>query len=287
MKVCLACDQRFDGAGWTCPVCGEAPADDGRLSFKPYADDLGDAFPLDAAAKLEFVEAESFWFRSRNALLAWALARYFPRARSFLEVGCGTGFVLAAMHERFPDLHVEGAELDPGGLEVARRRLPGVPLYRIDARRIPFDEEFDVVGAFDVVEHIDEDELALHQIARAAKPGGGVLVTVPQHPSLWSVADDLGRHRRRYTRADLIAKLLGAGLRVERITSFVTLLLPAMWLSRRRAQSADDACAEFAIPPRADRWLERTMSVERQLIRAGLSLPAGGSLLAVASTRKR
>lgn len=282
MKVCLACNRRFDGVGWTCPHCDASPDVDGIVAFAPFKDDVGDGFPTDAAATLDLVEAGSFWFRSRNELLAWALERYFPQAESFLEVGCGTGFVLAGLRERFPALRVEGAELDPNGLEFARRRLPGVPLYRMDARRIPFDAEFDVVGAFDVVEHVDEDELALHEIARAAKPGGGVLVTVPQHPSLWSVADEIGHHKRRYTRADLVAKLHHAGLSVERVTSFVTVLLPAMWLSRRRARSADDAVAELGLAPRLDRWLERTMTVERRLIRAGVSFPAGGSLLAVA-----
>jgi SAM-dependent methyltransferase len=278
LKICAACDHRFEGPGWRCPACGT----DGE-TFTPYRDDIGGGFPTDAAATLELVEAQSFWFRSRNELLAWAVARYAPRATSFLEVGCGTGFVLAGLQKRFPSLHLEGGELDPEGLEVARRRLPAVPLLRMDARRIPFEDEFDVVGSFDVIEHIDEDELALQQIARAAKPGGTVLITVPQHPSLWSVADDVGHHKRRYTRTELRTKLREAGLRVERTTSFVTVLLPAMYASRRRARSADDATGELTLAPRLDRWLERAMTAERGLIRAGVSLPAGGSLLAVAT----
>jgi SAM-dependent methyltransferase len=278
MKVCLACDGRFESAGWRCPHCG----DDGQ-TFTPYRDDVGESFPTDAAATLELVEARSFWFRSRNELLAWAVEQYAPRATSFLEVGCGTGFVLTGMQARVPRLRLEGGELDPDGLEIARRRLPGVPLIRMDARRIPFEDEFDVVGAFDVIEHVDEDEIVLQQMTRATKPGGTVLVSVPQHPSLWSFADDIGHHKRRYTRPELLAKLRGAGLRVERVTSFVTLLLPLMFLSRRRARSADQALQEFELSTRVDRWLERTMSVERRLIRAGVSLPAGGSLLAVAT----
>jgi SAM-dependent methyltransferase len=282
MKICLACDQPFESTGWTCPHCGDAPAGGNSPSFAPYRDDVGSSFPTDAASQLELLEAGSFWFRARNELLAWALSRYFPGAASFLEVGCGTGFVLAGIHSKLPDLRIEGGELDLEGLSVARRRLPGVHLYRMDARRIPFENEFDVVGAFDVIEHIDEDELVLQQLARATQPGGGVLITVPQHPALWSAADELARHRRRYTRSELIAKLEQADLRIVRVTSFVTLLLPAMLLHRRRTRTPERTVGECALPPYIDRWLERTMRIERSLIQSGVSFPAGGSLLAVA-----
>ena len=97
-----------------------------------------------------------------------------------------------------------------------------------------------MVGAFDVIEHISEDEEALAQLRRAVRPGGGVLVTVPQHPRLWSPADDYGEHKRRYRRRELVEKVSAAGLEIERITSFVSLLLPAMiasrFLDRRRAE---------------------------------------------------
>ena len=286
MKICLACNQRFESTGWMCPKCGEAPADGDFPSFAPFADDIAGSFPADAAPKLALLEAGSFWFRARNDLLLWALCRYFPSARSFLEVGCGTGFVLAGLHSKLPDLRLVGGELDPEGLRVARRRLPEeVDLYRMDARRIPFEDEFDVVGAFDVLEHIDDDERVLQQLATAATPGGGVLVTVPQHPSLWSASDDVALHRRRYTRSELLAKLDRADLDVARVTSFVTLLLPGMFLNRKRIRSDEDAMRECALPPGVDRWLERTMRAERSLIRAGVSFPVGGSLLAVARTR--
>ena len=286
MKICLACNQRFTSAGWTCPNCGEAPAEGEYPSFMPFEDDIAGSFPADAAPKLALLEAGSFWFRARNDLLLWALRRYFSDATSFLEVGCGTGFVLAGLHGRLPDFRLVGGELDPEGLKVARQRLPEeVDLYRMDARLIPFEDEFDVVGAFDVLEHVDDDERVLQQLTMAATPGGGVLITVPQHPSLWSAADDVALHRRRYTRSELLAKLDRAGLDVVRVTSFVTLLLPGMLLNRQRIRTGEDAMRECALPPGLDRWLERTMRAERSLIRAGVSLPVGGSLLAVARTR--
>ena len=72
-----------------------------------------------------------------------------------------------------PDLEAVGAELFPEGLRVARRRLEGVPLAQMDARSLGIEGAFDVVGAFDVLEHIDRDEDALRALFAALRPGEG------------------------------------------------------------------------------------------------------------------
>jgi hypothetical protein len=115
----------------------------------------------------------------------------------------------------------------------------------------------------------------------AARPGGTVLVTVPQHPSLWSTVDDFSHHRRRYTRHELASKLTLVGLRVKRITSFALAALPAIVVSRALAHTFDPE-RELRVPPLANQLLGAVSSVERAAIAAGISLPAGGSLLAVA-----
>ena len=234
--------------------------------------------------ELAELEPRSFWFRGRATLLAWALERYFPQAHTLLEVGCGTGYTLAAIHDRRPGLELTGGELYPEGLRVARRRLPDVQLLELDARSLPYEAEFDVVGAFDVLEHIPEDDQALASMRRAVAPGGGLVVTVPQHPRLWSAADDFAHHQRRYTRRELVAKVEAAGFRVVRTTSFVSLLLPLMVLSRLRERSVDsfDFRREFELPRFVDGTFAAALALERALVRAGVSLPAGGSLLLVA-----
>jgi SAM-dependent methyltransferase len=156
---------------------------------------------------------------------------------------------------------------------------------QLDARRLPFRDEFDVVGAFDVIEHIDEDRAVLAELRAAAAPGGGVLLTVPQHPALWSEFDARAGHVRRYRARELRQKVVEAGLEIVRMTSFVALLLPFMYLSRRaqRSPGADyDPLAELRIAPWLNRLLEGVLGAERALISAGLSFPAGGSLLVVA-----
>jgi SAM-dependent methyltransferase len=243
------------------------------------------AFDAELVGILAGVEDQSFWFRSRNELIVSTFKRSFPDAASFLEIGCGTGFVLRGVREALPHLNLTGAELSAEGLEVARRRLPGVRLLELNVLAMPFDEAFDVVGAFDVLEHIEDDQLALGGILRAARRGGGVIFTVPQHPRLWSAFDEIAGHFRRYTRRELVARLERAGFVEIRTTSFVTFLLPGMFASRLRhpAGSTDFNLEESLLLPRVlDRLCGSIMRIERRMIQAGLRFPVGGSLLAVA-----
>jgi SAM-dependent methyltransferase len=241
-------------------------------------------FDEESFQHLPEAEEKSFWFRSRNSLIVWALQRYFPRARSMLEVGCGTGFVLAGVRKAFPEMRLVGGELYRAGLAVAAQRVPDAELLELDARDLAFDGEFDVVGAFDVLEHIAEDALALREMHSALRPGGGLLVTVPQHPRLWSAVDEYSQHVRRYTRADLLEKVREAGFDIVRWTSFVSLLLPLLAASRLRFRGAKafDPLSEYRSPAFVDSALGWVLAAERALIKSGLPLPAGGSLLVVA-----
>ncbi len=245
----------------------------------------GGALPDEAFERLAAAEERSFWFRSRNGLLLWALDEHFPLARSVLEVGCGNGYVLAAIADGRPGVRVAGTDLSEAGLRHARERMPHATLVRADARALPFHDEFDVAGAFDVLEHIAEDREVLASMGRALRPGGGLVVTVPQHRWLRSETDRYSGHERRYTRRELVAKVESAGFRVRLVTSFVSLLLPVMGASRAwQAVSPRefDPDRELAMPGRVDALLERAMRVEVAAIRRGVRLPAGGSLLVVA-----
>jgi len=284
VKVCLECKRRFREAGWRCPSCGFEPPWNGSPQFAPELAHSTEGFEEEWFLQLADLERESFWFHARNRLIAWALRRYARDARSFLEVGMGTGFVLVGLGVRFPTLRLVGGDLLAGGLDIARTRLPNVELLQFDARRIPYDSEFDAVGAFDVAEHVDQDELVFAQLAQAVRPGGFVFITVPQHRWLWGPPDDFSHHRRRYSRSELKAKLQRAGLEVKRLTSFVTVLLPAMMASRlvARRQREFQPDREFRTARSVRAPLAATMRAEEALIALGVSLPVGGSLLAVA-----
>jgi SAM-dependent methyltransferase len=270
----------------SCGHCGfKVPFVSGFPAWSPVLEDAADGFKPEYFAGLAAREAEHFWFRGRNALIIWALRKYFPNFSSFLEVGCGTGFVLAGVSKAFTGVRLAGSELFPEGLEIASARVPAAAFVQMDARKIPYVDEFDVIGAFDVIEHIKEDMVVLENLYRAVRPGGGVLIAVPQHPWLWSAADDYGLHQRRYGVSELQRKLQRAGFKVIRSTSFVSLLLPAMSASRllrRRPPAEYDPAEEFDISPMVNRLFEGVLGIERTMIAAGLNLPFGGSRLVVA-----
>jgi len=287
VKVCVSCRSTFSTPGWRCAVCGhEPPLDRFRRLSAPLAE-LRDGYDPAEFTSAAAAEAESFWARARNELVAWSLTTYFPEARSLLEVGCGSGIVLAELRRRAPGLRLVGGDAYEVALELAAAHLDGVELLQIDGRDLPFDGEFDAAAALDVIEHVDEDERVLAELHRALRPGAGLLVAVPQHPWLWSAVDEWNLHRRRYTRSSLIRKLERAGFSALRVTSFVSLLLPGMALARvfQRNRSTVDPCAEMRLPRPLEAICAGVMRVELALIKRGASFPAGGSLFVVARRR--
>ncbi len=286
MRLCPGCGATLAAAGWDCGACGYQPQQ--RAGFLALAPDLAaqsEGFDPALFAELAKLEERNFWFRARNRLIVWALQRHAPAFTDFLEVGCGTGYVLQGVAAVFPAARLCGTEAQTEGLQFAAARVPSAAFLQLDARRMPFDREFDVIGAFDVIEHINEDETVLAELHRTLRPGGSLLLTVPQHPFLWSEYDVRAHHVRRYTAGELRQKLTHAGYEIVKMTSFVSVLLPLMMFSRltRRTTAPDyDPLAELRIGAVTNALLECALDAERLLIRAGITLPFGGSLLAVA-----
>lgn len=287
MKICLECQKHFVANDWHCPRCGHSPARvEDFITLAPRIATQNDGFNPALFEQYAEIEASHFWFVGRNKIIGDAIRERFANARNMLEIGCGNGGVLAEVGRNFPGIKLSGGDAFLHGLAYAAKRIPDAELYQMDATNIPFREEFDIIGAFDVLEHIDDDERALRQMFSACKPGGGIVVTVPQHPFLWSRTDEFAHHKRRYTRAELLRKVEGAGFEVERVTSFVSLLLPLMMLSRfmqrKHAQTENSIDEGFRISKPVNRLLGWVLGLERRAIRLGLSFPVGGSLLLVA-----
>ena len=289
MRFCLECQRSFSASDWRCPHCGHAPTERNNfLTFAPQLAAQNDGFNPKFFQLMVGVEPMHFWFVSRNRILGDVLRKRFAAPAKVLEIGCGTGFVLSGIRAAFPQASLSASDVYTEGLGYAARRVPDAFLFQMDARHIPFREEFDLIGAFDVLEHIEDDEAVLAQLFQACKGGGGVALTVPQHRWLWSRMDDFAHHKRRYTRNDLVEKLERAGFMVEYTTSFISLLLPLMLAARlwrkpagTEMQDQMDA-AGLNIGRLANAAMGAVMVIERGLIRLGLRLPFGGSLLVIA-----
>ena len=290
MKICLSCQTHFAADGWTCPSCNQSPFKaHGFLAFAPFLNEDEGGFALEAHSLIDQIQERSFWFRGRNKIILSQVRRHVPQLGSedhpgtVLEIGCGTGFVLSALAKTYPQTTFIGAEAHSAALPFAGKRVPkNVTLIQCDGRDIPYHQEFDMVCAFDVLEHIEDDAEVLTQLHNATADGGKIVVTVPQHPALWSASDDIARHKRRYGRGEIAAKVKSAGFDILTASSFVTFLLPIMFASRLIGDNAQAAEAEFALPRLIDNAFEFTLSAERTIIGMGLSLPVGGSAIVVA-----
>lgn len=287
MKKCLNCHEIFSTASWACPVCCYEPLQ--INNFYTHASDLADGgggYRLEYFGKIAGLEAENFWFRVRNDLIKWALQFYKADAENFLEVGCGTGFVLAGLADNNPRISLSGSEIFLAGLSYASERVPCAEFMQMDARHVPFENEFDAIGAFDVLEHIEEDESVLIQLFAALKINGILLLTVPQHPWLWSITDDYACHVRRYTKVDIENKIKHAGFEIVRSTSFVTFLLPIMIASRLfksmgRNSASYDINSELKLNWVLNWIFLKIMKFEERIIKTGFNFSVGGSRIIV------
>ena len=101
------------------------------------------------------------------------------------------------------------------------------------------DGSLDLVVAFDVLEHLDDDDAAVREVRRALRPGGHFVVAVPCDPALWSAHDEAVGHVRRYTRPTLTALLVRGGFALGPVRSWNVLLRPVVQLRRRFSTGSD------------------------------------------------
>ncbi len=242
-------------------------------------------FPKESFNWLASVEDGHFWFEQRSKLIGWAIRQFSGSPVNFLDVGCGTGFVLAHIGSAFPKTRLFGVDYYAEAISVARQRCPKACITKGDALKLDTGKLFDAVGCFDVLEHIHDDEALLKKIRNLISPRGRLFLSVPQHPGLWSSEDALACHQRRYTSSGLIKLAETCGLKCVWRTSFVCSLAPFMFYRRFRPNSkpgdAGVKTIEFSLPGSINWIFGRLLAVERSLIATGISLPFGGSLLMV------
>ena len=224
-----------------------------------------------------------WWYCARRKIIADLIRRetQLPNDAHILEIGCGTGHNLA-MLSGFG--HVEGLELDDEARALSEKRLGrkvmSSPLPEL--AEVP-DRHYHLIGAFDVIEHIEDDRAALASIARKLRPGGKFILTVPAHQWMWSAHDVVNHHKRRYSKRGLKELIDSSPLKLERIGYFNSLLFPLAIAERGASKLRGNEDADVRLPPAPlNAALEKVFSCERYLV-GRLPLPPGLSLFAVSS----
>jgi SAM-dependent methyltransferase len=181
------------------------------------------------------VEDRHWWYAERRSLLAKELRR-LPAPGRALDIGAaGGGNTRVLLGHGWQPVALEFA---PTAAQIARER--GLDVVRADARELPVRTgSMDLVTAFDILEHIEEDYLAAAEITRVLRPGGTALIAVPADMALWSAHDTAVGHVRRYTRQTLADVIVKGGLVVEEMWSWNVLLRPVVSLRRKSSSGSD------------------------------------------------
>jgi SAM-dependent methyltransferase len=235
-------------------------------------------------------EDRHWWFVGRRRIvleaLSLSLARVGPQSSPrILDFGCGTGAMLTHLRRLGT---VEGVDGDERAIGFCRSRGES-NVHLLESDDLPFeDESFDLVTAFDVLEHIADDRGALAEIRRVLRPGGTLMITVPAYQWMWGPHDEINDHKRRYSSAEIESKITAAGLELDRLTHFNTLLLPviaAVRLLRKRLPDRSPR-SDFGLGARgpANGILAAVLSSEARVLRRR-NLPIGVSILATATAQ--
>ncbi len=235
---------------------------------------------------IQQIEQTHWWYIARRKIIFdWAdrtLIEYAsPR---ILDIGCGTGFNVEYLRDRGYGQTV-GLDFSPDALGFCRSRHL-THLVCSDGVRPPFNSEsFEVIVALDLIEHLENDNQALFQLARLLKPNGSLIIFTPAFQFLWSLQDEVSHHYRRYTANELRGKLEKVGLNIVKLTYANTFLFPLIWAGRlilRLSGNNISGTSENDLHPGwSNNLLQSVFAAERPLLRH-LNFPFGVSLLCVA-----
>jgi SAM-dependent methyltransferase len=231
------------------------------------------------------VEEDHYWFRGRRRIIDDVVRSLpLPPEPELLDAGCGGGRSLVEL-----DRVGRVSAIEPSGPSYEKARSRGIGrVLQATLEEIPFpDRSFDLITCLDVIEHVRDDVAGLATLRRVVRPGGFLVVTVPAYGWLWSEHDRVNHHYRRYDRRSLAAAASAAGWTPLRWTYFNSLLLPlaaAYRLVERLGGGRLGGTSTKVLtstPPWLNRALELPLAVEARLLRAGVRIPAGLSLLSV------
>jgi len=248
---------------------------------------------------VEWFELESYrwWFVGRRDIFMGLLGRCLPPpdARTdgpfrIADMGCGTGVNLDAL-ARFGE--VIGVDVSETALSFCRERK-GYRLCQAPMSELPFRSgSIDLITAFDVLEHGEDDGAMLAEAFRVCAPGGWALFAVPAYHFMWGDHDVAAHHFRRYTRQEIRDRVEACGFRIHRLTYINSYLFPisvvfrhakSLWVGALRALGRTvKPKSDFrsTAPPWINPLLLRIFTSESRLLDRA-DLPFGLSICCIA-----
>lgn len=258
--------------------------ENGIYIFDPSISQDNQDYHAESLNILHKAENKYFWFLARKERILCMFNRYVPHDKKIIELGAGTGNISHYLMNDGYDVAV--GEMHIKGLRYAQAY--GIQkCYQFDLFDPPFENHFDAVGLFDVLEHLDQDLLALQQCRSLLKANGGKLIlTVPAFNFLWS-RDDAYGHKRRYTVKSLNRIVTNAGFNVLDCRYYFSAIMPLLFL--RRIIHPDDGSplaqeeynSEIKINPLLNRLLKAVCRVENKIYSFIPNFP-GGSIILIA-----
>jgi SAM-dependent methyltransferase len=231
--------------------------------------------------RMNELESQHWWFVARRQVIAALVDRHLGRRNqaAILEAGCGSGGNLKMLGQFG---QVDAFEYDGPAREAAKVKSGLDIRFGALPQEVPFgDRRYDLIGLFDVLEHVEADTASLAALAARLETGGKILVTVPAFPALWSMHDERHHHFRRYTKASLAKVAAEAGLRVSYSSYFNFFLFPLAVVARGIKRLTGSDVPDDTLPKGwVNRSLTKIFAAERHLV-GRVRLPIGLSLAAV------
>ncbi len=230
-------------------------------------------------------QSDHWWFLGRKKIILSLLSRFLgegTNSRSILDIGCGTGVMLDSLQHYGKAM---GIDMSDRALFFSNK-ITSAPLIQAEFTSLPFKgQSFDLVCAFDVLEHLDHDSDCVREAYRLCRPGGSVLVTVPAFQFLWGIQDVVSHHKRRYSQKEIINLLKRNGFYPVFSSYFNTFLFPVIafvrLFSRLKKTQNRHSDLDIQTPQLLNRMLTRLFGFERFLLKY-FRFPFGVSLICLA-----
>ncbi len=235
-----------------------------------------------ALQELYDLETTYWWHVGRMSIIEQQLKKICKNKRNLkiLNVGSGTGGTIPIL-EKFGKVH----NIDTSKEALSFLKSRGYEGTLVNGLKLPFeDNTFDVVTALDVLEHIEEDDVALVEWLRVLKPTGMLLLTVPAYQWLWSQHDEINNHYRRYRKRNLKRQITGAGYKVRKASYAIVFSFPLIASTRivsKLSRTDSGEYSSFVQPPKPVSKLFVSLLKAEGAAQKHLSFPFGTSLLFV------